>query len=222
MVMPIHPDRILYCDDHLLAVAKLSGELVVAAREDGQGKLPLYDFLRKEYPGLRVLHRLDFTTSGIVVFARSGEAVRRVRESKFAGWKKCYRALVAGRLEKRSGTITQPLRARTHGGLVEAVTHYHVLEVFNNVSYVEACIETGRKHQIRQHFASLGHPLLLDPLYGNRKADQAFKRHFRYRRFFLHAFSLMFPHPITGWEITLDAPLPSAFEEALAKLRQNA
>lgn len=215
----INPQRILYSDDHLLIVNKLSGELVVAA--EGAGKKPLFDFLKKDYPGLRVLHRLDYATSGILAFARTAEAVRRVRESKFAGWKKCYRTLVAGKLERGNGTITKPLRARTHGGLVPAVTHYKVLEAFNDATYVEACIETGRKHQIRQHFAILGHPLLLDPLYGNRKADHAFKRRYHYRRFFLHAHSITFPHPVTGETIALQASLPLAFEEALTKLREK-
>lgn len=213
----INPQRILYRDEHLLVVNKLSGELVVTA--SGEGRKPLFDFLKREYPGLRVLHRLDFATSGIVVFARTAEAVRRVRESKFAGWKKCYRALVAGKLEKGNGTITKPLRARTHGGLVPAVTHYKVLEAFNDASFIEACIETGRKHQIRQHFASIGHPLLLDPLYGDKKADVAFQQKYRYRRFFLHATELTLPHPITGAEISLKAPLPPAFEDVLTALR---
>ena len=85
--MPIARDRILYEDEHLLAVNKLSGELVVK----GSGKmekLPLFDFLKKEYPGLRALHRLDLETSGVILFARTKEAYEKVMETKFAGWKK--------------------------------------------------------------------------------------------------------------------------------------
>ncbi len=245
--MSIAPERILYKDEHLLIVNKLAGELVVAAGRKGPAfaeptspslrsasygrqarlrgpgatagkKLPLFDFLRKDYPGLRVLHRLDFGTSGIIVFARTAEAVRKVRETKFGGWQKCYCALVAGKLERKEGIIRKPLRARTHEGLVPAVTHYRVLAAFPEATYVEARIETGRKHQIRQHFAAIGHPLLLDPLYGDRKKDAAFRRRLHYRRFFLHASSLTFPHPVTGKMLSITAALPLAFGNALSGL----
>jgi len=215
--MSIARDRILFQDDHLLVVNKLASELVVAGSGEG-GKLPLYDFLRKDYPGLRVLHRLDFGTSGILVFARSAEAHRIVREGKFRGWQKCYVALVAGKMERKDGVIEKPLRARTHDTLIPAVTRYRVLAKFPEATYVEACIETGRKHQIRQHFASIGHPLLLDPLYGDRKKDSAFRRRLHYRRFFLHASSLVFPHPLDGKVLKITAPLPAPFLTALQVL----
>lgn len=215
--VPIHSDRILYEDAHLLIVNKLPSELVVAA--SGEGKLPLFDFLKKDYPGLRVLHRLDFGTSGVIAFARSAEVVAKVRISKFGGWKKYYHALVAGRMTRREGTIRKPLRARTHEGMVEAVTHYAVLATFRDATYVEARIETGRKHQIRQHFAGIGHPLLLDPLYGDKKADRAFARRFHYHRFFLHASSLTLLHPITGEIVRVAAPLPKVFAEAVERLQ---
>jgi RluA family pseudouridine synthase len=216
-----HPGRILFGDDHLLIVHKLSGELAVAAEEKqrgGSGKESLYDFLRKDYPGLRVVHRLDYATSGALVFARSAEALKAIRDAKFMGWRKTYHALIAGNIREKNGTIRKDLPARTQELLVPAVTHYRVLAVFPGVSYVEACIETGRKHQIRQHFAAIGHPLLLDPLYGDKKADVAFQRKFRYRRFFLHAAELSFPHPVTGEEISIKAPLPPAFEDVLKTL----
>lgn len=214
--MPINRDRILYEDEHLIVVNKLAGELVVAAA--GEGKLPLYDFLHKDYPGLRVLHRLDFGTSGAIVFAKSAEVVRLVRESKFAGWKKVYRALVAGYMKRSQGTISKPLAARTHDDLVPAVTHYRVIKAFDYATFVEASIDTGRKHQIRQHLKSIGHPLLLDPLFGDAKADKGFKKHFPYRRFFLHAAALSFPHPITGKTVAVTVPLPAAFNDVLQRL----
>ncbi len=216
------PKRTLYEDEYLLIVNKLAGELVVAAEKPKKGehsKLPLYDFLHKNYPGLRVVHRLDFGTSGVLVFARNAEVVKTVRESKFAGWKKKYRMLVHGKFEQKTGTIRKPLPARTHEGLVEAVTHYRVLGQFRDISFVETEIETGRKHQIRQHLASIKHPLVLDPIYGDARRDRPFKKHFKYRRFFLHAFSLDLPHPVTKKMLHVEAMLPSAFEEALQKLR---
>lgn len=213
----MNKDRILYEDEHLLVVDKLANELTVKA--GGEGKLPLFDFLRKDYPGLRVLHRLDYGTSGCLAFARMAEAAEAVRLSKFKGWHKTYRCIAAGHFTDRMGSIRTPLPAREHDVKVEAVTNFRVAETFRDGSFVEASIETGRKHQIRQHLASIGHPLLLDPLYGDKKADRLFAKKFGYRRFFLHASSLTFPHPITGKIVRAEARLPSAFQQALDRMR---
>lgn len=214
----ISPDRILYKDEYLLVVNKLAGELVVAA--DGQGKEPLYDFLHKTYPGLRVVHRLDFATSGILVFAIGSDVVTKIRESKFKDWKKTYRTIVAGKMKNKFGTINRKLAARTRDELVDAVSHYKVIDTFAHSTFVEVDIDTGRKHQIRQHLKFIGHPLLLDPLYGDPRLDRAFKKHYKYRRFFLHAAKLSFPHPITGQTISIVAPLPKAFDDVIQKLRK--
>ncbi len=218
-VKEINPGRVLYKDEHLLVVNKLAGELVVAA--GGKGKQPLFDFLKKTNPGLRVVHRLDFGTSGVIVFALTADAVARIRERNFKGWKKTYHALVAGHIERRQGTIEYKLKARTNDMLVDAVSHYRVLEAFQHATYVAVDIDTGRKHQIRQHMKHIGHPLLLDPLYGDEKKDRAFKKNFHYSRFFLHAYSLEFPHPITGQIIKVSADVPAAFESVLGKLRER-
>lgn len=211
--MGINPDRILYEDEHLLAVNKLPSELVVAA--EGDGKLPLFDFLKKTHPGLRVLHRLDFGTSGVVLFARTKEAAEKIKESKFEGWIKTYRGLAAGFMQVRSGVIERKLSARTVDVDVPAVTRYRVLRAFPEATFVETVIETGRKHQIRQHLAAIGHPLVMDPLYGDRKKDRAFAKRVPFRKFFLHAYRLELAHPITGKKLSIQAPLPAAFEKAI-------
>lgn len=218
--MSLSGRRILYSDDHILAVDKRSGELVVAGSGTSD-TLALLDFLRKEYPGLRALHRLDFETSGVVLFARTKRVADAVLASKFHGWKKTYVTLVARRMTRRFGAVRTPLPARGQG-MVPAVTTYRVLEVFANSSLVEAEIETGRHHQIRRHFASIGHPLLLDEEYGNTAINRVFIREFRLRRFFLHAARLSFPHPVTGEQITIEAPLPRVFAGVLKRLRSVA
>lgn len=220
MTKDISPDRVLYEDEHLLIVNKLSGELVVAA--DGEGKEPLYDFLHKTRPGLRVVHRLDYATSGVIVFAKGADVVTKIRESKFKDWKKTYRTIVAGNMKNKFGTIVRKLPARTRDELVDATSHYRVLDMYEHTTFVEVDIETGRKHQIRQHLKFIGHPLVLDPVYGDPRIDRAFKRKHKYRRFFLHAYSLTFPHPITGKEVHIKAPLPKAFEQLLEQLRKGA
>jgi RluA family pseudouridine synthase len=212
--MPISRDRILFEDPHFLAVNKLAGELAVRGAGALQ-KLPLLDFLKKQYPGLRPVNRLDFETSGVMLFARSKDALERAIATPM---EKRYRALVAGRLERREGDIRFALPARTQG-TIPAHTHYRVLEQFGNSALVEATIATGRHHQIRQHFAKIGHPLALDHVYGDKKFNNVFTQEFGYRRFFLHAASLSFEHPLTHESVSIRAPLPKAFEDLLRRLR---
>ncbi len=214
----VSPERILFEDDHLLAVNKLSGELVVKGAGRVQ-KLPLLDFLKKRYPGLRALHRLDYETSGVVVFAKTKAAYVACMETKFAGWKKTYRALVAGRIERPEGVIRKPLPSRMGKGDVAAITTFRVLERFANSSSVEADMATGRFHQIRRHFMAIGHPLALDDEYGDPRFNRVFTKEFGYRRFFLHAFAVELPHPITHRTVRIEAPIPRVFEEVLQKLR---
>jgi 23S rRNA-/tRNA-specific pseudouridylate synthase len=215
--MSIAPDRILYEDEHLLAVNKLSGELVVKGAGKVQ-KLPLFDFLQTDYPGLRVLHRLDFETSGVVLFAKTKEAEAKVLNTKFEQWEKTYQCLVMGRINRPSGVIRKKLPARGKG-VVDAETLYKVLDVFANSSYVECVITTGRFNQISKPFAGIEHPLVLDKEYGHPKFNQLFKQELGYNKFFLHSTSLSFPHPITGKDMVIDAPLPKAFSTLIKKLR---
>lgn len=215
--MPITRDRILYEDDHLLAVNKLPGELVVRGKGKVQ-KLPLLDFLREDYPGLRALHRLDFDTSGVILFAKTKEASDAVLDKKFSGWRKVYRTLVMGRIDRPRGTIRTPLPARGRGK-VPAETRYRVLDRFVNSTHVEAEPVTGRRHQIRLHFAGIKHPLVLDREYGHGKFNQLFRQELGFGRFFLHAIQLSLPHPVTRKPIMITAPLPDQFERVLKMLR---
>ena len=215
--MPISSDRILYEDDALLVVNKLSGELTVKGR-GVVGKLPLYDFLKKQYPGLKVLHRLDFETSGAVVFAKSADIAKRIIDADFSSWKKTYHSLVMGRVDRKAGVIRKKLPARGKG-LVSAETHYTVLERFANSTYVECEISTGRHHQIRRHLAGIGHPLVLDREYGHSKFNQLFRSELGFGKFFLHASEVSFAHPVTGKKVSVQAPLPKGFAACLKKLR---
>ncbi|MDO8649089.1 MAG: RluA family pseudouridine synthase [Candidatus Peregrinibacteria bacterium] len=224
--MPIHPGRILYEDPHLLVVSKLPRELAV--RGSGRvDKLPLLDFLRKDYPGIRPIHRLDFETSGVLLFARSKAVLETVIEGRFKGWVKTYHAIILGSPPKNEGAIHFPLPARKIHGRdpggqeekVEAHTRYRILARFRDATYVEAKMETGRHHQIRRHFAMLRCPLALDDVYGDAKKNKRFTTAYRYSSFFLHAISVTFPHPVTGKEMRIEAPLPAAFEDVLEKLR---
>lgn len=216
--MPIDPKRVLFEDESLLAVMKLGGELVVA----GKGKmdrLPLLNFLRKQYPSLAPIHRLDFETSGVVVFAKTKRVLESILESKSKGWSKKYLTIVLGHPKRTQGEITFKLTPRSGEGKVEASTQYRVLEQLGDCSLVECTIERGQKHQIRRHMQMIGHPLILDDVYGISKANRAFSKYLKMRRFLLHAESIDFPHPLTGAPVHIACEPPMSFLSAVKKLR---
>jgi RluA family pseudouridine synthase len=217
--MPIAKERILFEDDWLLAVTKLGGELVVKGKGKTQ-RLPLLDFLRKDYPSLAPIHRLDYETSGVVVFAKSKNTLKTIVDSKFADWKKTYVAIVAGVPRKKEGSIDIPLPARSGTGNVPASTQYKLKESFRGCSLVEVHFERGQKHQIRRHLSMIGHPLILDDVYGDQKANRLFGRFLKMHRFFLHATSVEFPHPVTGKTVRIESPLPPVFERVLKLFKQ--
>ncbi len=218
--MPINPARILYRDDYLIAVHKLPEELVVRGRGE-VGKLPLLDFLRKDEPGVRPIHRLDFETSGVIFFARTKATLEAVIQSKFAGWTKVYRAIVAGKMLTSAGVIKAKLAGHEAGQLLEAETSYQVVQKFDDCTDVEARFVKGRHHQVRRHFASIQHPLALDPLYGDKKRNVSFTKKYGFRRFFLHALRVELPHPITGERLVVTSPLPAAYLEAIARFQRG-
>lgn len=218
--MPIDRGRILYIDDALLAVHKLSGELSVRGKGE-VGRLPLFDFLRSEFPGIRPLNRLDFETSGIVLFARRKDVMEMVVESRFKGWAKAYRTIVAGHMQSTSGAIKKALPGRGTRDLLPAETRYRAIERFEDCTYLEATIEHGRHHQIRRHLAHIGHALALDTLYGDRAYNRHFSKRYGFHKFFLHAFSVDFIHPLTGQKTHIESPMPAVFERALERIRRG-
>ncbi|WCL80872.1 RluA family pseudouridine synthase [Saprospira sp. CCB-QB6] len=189
------------------------------------------------YPGL--VHRIDKFTTGILVVAKTEEAIQHLSKQFFHHTiKRKYRALVWGDVEAEEGTITGHIgrdpKNRKRFCVYEdeeygkhAVTHYKVLKRFGYVTLVECQLETGRTHQIRVHMKHIGHPLFNDELYnGDRIVKGTIFS--KYRQFVencfkilphqaLHAYSLGFEHPKTGEEIYLEAPLPDYFQQALDK-----
>lgn len=124
-------------------------------------------------------------------------------------------------MEQEEGTIDQPIGRHPNDRKKmavnpqngkRAVTHYRVLQRFQGYTYIECVLETGRTHQIRVHMASIGHPLLGDEVYSNRKSP------FKLQGQTLHAKTLGFIHPTTGEYLEIDAPLPEYFEHLLTVL----
>ena len=213
--------RIVHLDDDLAVVDKPAGLVVHPAPSHSGPTLvsELGDLLGggdPERPG--IVHRLDKDTSGLMVVARGGEALAAlqaaVREREV---ERRYLALAGGRLASRTGTIDAPIgratRRRTRMAVAgaasrEARTHFEVLELLSRESYVEARLETGRTHQIRAHFAAIGHPLTGDSTYGGTMR-------YGLERQFLHAHRLAFRHPQGGEQLSFSSPLPEDLERAL-------
>ena len=231
--MNTEPD-ILFEDEHILVINKPAGLMV---HEDGKRDAPtLVDWLVEKYPSITevgdegrwgLVHRLDRETSGVMVVAKTQQALVRLKK-QFAERevRKTYRAFVYGTTQER-GIIEKPIGSSrgagprsaksAYGKLREAVTAYRTIvsaRVPTAVSYVEVFPKTGRTHQVRVHFASIGHPVVSDTLYAAARPVSL-----GFSRLALHAFSLSFTHPGRGEEVTFEAPLPPDFVAAAKQLR---
>jgi 23S rRNA pseudouridine1911/1915/1917 synthase len=217
--------RIVHLDDDLAVIDKPAGLVVHPAPSHTGPTLvsELGDLLGggdPERPG--IVHRLDKDTSGLMVVARNPETLAKLQEAVRAREvERRYLALAGGRLASRTGTIDAPIgraaKRRTRMAVSgaasrEARTHFEVLELLPRETYLEARLETGRTHQIRAHFAAIGHPLVGDPTYGGAAR-------YGLERQFLHAHRLAFRHPRTGEELDLRSELPEDLAEALAAAR---
>lgn len=226
------PIDIIYQDDQVLVVNKPQGMVVHPAPGNYSGTLVnaimyhiknLSDIGGVIRPG--IVHRIDKDTSGLLMIAKTNLAHQALSaQLKDHTVDRVYVALVHGGFTKDSGTVNAPLgrhpqnrlkMAITYQGGREAITHYQVLERLGPYTLVECRLETGRTHQIRVHLASIGHPLIGDPLYGAKKEKQKSDGQF------LHAKVLGFEHPVTGERMVFSAPIPDNFEKLLKRLRQN-
>ena len=174
-----------------------------------------------------VVSRLDVGTSGLMVLARSERAYSVLKQAfRDKAVDKTYQALVQGPPDPFSGPIDAPIgRHPGHewkmaivGGGRESVTHYETLEAHRAATLVEVSLETGRTHQIRVHFAAIGHPCCGDPLYGS---DPALAKRLGLDRQWLHATRLAFEHPVEGNRVEFKSELPRDLEHALREVRSD-
>jgi 23S rRNA pseudouridine1911/1915/1917 synthase len=213
-------------DDALLVIDKPAGLVVHPGSGNWEGTLA--NALLHHAPQLAgvpragIVHRLDKDTSGLMVVAKTLTAqtalVRQLQARKVT---RVYLALAAGDLT-RGGTVDAPIgrhpTRRTTMAVIAggkpARTHYEIVERFGTASLLRCRLETGRTHQIRVHFASLGHPLIGDPTYG-RRGPVPFDRQA------LHAARLELVHPVTGRHRAWESALPPDFAALLSGLRQR-
>ena len=218
---------IVHQDDALAVIDKPAGLVVHGAPSHSGPTLvdQLGDLLGGGEDPARpgIVHRLDKDTSGLMVVARNDEAMRAL-QAQIQGRevKRVYLALADGRLASRTGTIDAPIgrasRQRTRMAVSgaasrEARTHFEVIELLGRETYLEARLETGRTHQIRAHFAAIGHPLLGDDTYGGPR------RHGIVRQF-LHAYRLEFTHPTSGERLEFRSDLPDDLARVLAVAKE--
>jgi 23S rRNA pseudouridine1911/1915/1917 synthase len=209
---------IVYEDNHLIAVNKRPSDIV---QGDKTGDEPLPErikrFLKEKYqkPGnvfCGVIHRLDRPTSGIVLFAKTSKGLERMnRQFSQHLTQKTYWALLEGKLEAKEGKLAHYLLKneqqnksycvpKERRGAKEARLSYKLIEQFDRYAWVEISLETGRHHQIRAQFASIGCPVKGDVKYGAKRSNAD-------HSICLHARSLSFTHPVTGEAISLKASL---------------
>ena len=219
-----HPiDRIIFIDNHLIAVTKPAGLLTQPDRNTDESLIDqTRQWIKEKYnkPNnifLGLVHRLDRNVSGVVLFARTSKAASRLSKQFREGIpKKYYKAIVLGKLEKKHNTLVHYLRKektlKTTIFPREAPTakrselSYEVIYSLEKKSLIEVSLSTGRFHQIRAQMAFIGHPIIGDVKYG---APESLPN----QEIALHAHKLVFNHPISNEEITLTSPQPKTWEQ---------
>lgn len=233
--------ELLYEDECLIVVGKPAGLLTIPDRMGNKDSL--LGMLEKKYGKVFVVHRLDRETSGVLCFARTEQAHRHLSmQFERHTTDKFYFALVDGVLHHEEGEIDKPIGEHpTAAGKMTvtnsgkpSLTFYRVAERFKRYTLAEVLIKTGRTHQIRVHFQSIGYSLAVDALYGRRAAfylseikGKSYKsgKHSEeerpmMERTSLHAARLRLDHPVSGERMEFVAELPKDFAAVLSQLRK--
>jgi len=229
---------IVFEDDDLIVINKQAGLVTHPGAGTSSGTLvnallhhcgdTLSGISGELRPG--IVHRLDKDTSGLLVVAKNDRAHRDLAaQIAEKSARRSYTAIVDGLIKEDEGTIDEPIgrhpanrmkMAITEDGR-QARTHYRVLTRMRDFTLVRADLETGRTHQIRVHFAHLGHPVAGDLLYNKRASGgQRGRDRLGLEGHALHATSLSFRHPSSGQLLEFKAPLPDDFAEALSSLKR--
>jgi 23S rRNA pseudouridine1911/1915/1917 synthase len=234
---------IVYEDEHLLVVDKPAGLVVhpAAGNRDGTMVNALLHHCGGSLSGIGgvarpgIVHRIDKDTSGLLVVAKHDLAHEGLaRQFADHSIERRYLAIVSDVPRLLSGKVDAPLARSTHdrkkiaivddreherGKGKRAVTHWKRLVVLSGAALVECRLETGRTHQVRVHMASIGHPLVGDPVYGRTRSEhRALLKELGFHRQALHAAHLGFIHPVTKRRLSFDSVLPSDMQELFSAL----
>ena len=231
------PLDVVFEDEHLIVVNKPAGLVVhpAAGNRDGTLVNALLHHCRGRLSGINgvarpgIVHRIDKDTSGLLVVAKT-DAAHEGLARQFADHSisRAYLAVCAGRPHPAAGTVSGRIGRsdanRKKMAVLDpdstrgkhAVTHYRTLKLLRDCTLIECRLETGRTHQVRVHCASIGHPLLGDPVYGRTPAAlRPLLRDLGFARQALHATSLGFDHPVTGERVDFRAELPPDMRELI-------
>ena len=232
------PLRVVFEDEHLLVVDKPAGLVVHPAAGNPDGTLvnALLHHCGGSLSGIGgvarpgIVHRIDKDTSGLLVVAKTDVAHEGLaRQFAAHSIERRYLAIVAGLPKTAEGTVDAPLaRSSTNRkkiSIVEggrgkrAVTHWRRLQILRDAALVECRLETGRTHQVRVHMASLGHPLLGDPVYGRSgKGSRELLKRLNFHRQALHAAELGFIHPVSKHRLSFASGMPADMQELFTAL----
>ena len=222
------PLNIVYEDDDLIVINKESGMVVHPAPGHYSGTLVnalLYRYGKLAGDDFRpgIVHRLDKDTSGLMLVAKNEEMLEKLSSMiSTKDVERKYLAIVDGVIKHEMGTVDAPIgrdvnnrqkMAVTDVNGKDAITHFKVLERFDNHTLIECQLETGRTHQIRVHMAYIGYPIMNDPLYGRGKCTEFGQM--------LHSYHIRFNHPRTGEELCFEVEAPNEFQEQLKMLREK-
>jgi 23S rRNA pseudouridine1911/1915/1917 synthase len=224
--------EVVHDDEQLIVVNKPAGLLTVPTpkREPNTLQSQIRKWLERNQPGTQAIcvHRLDRGVSGLLVFAKSPEVADQLRD-QFAARKpqRRYAAIVYGDVKSDKGTFQSYLAtdAALNRHSVDdpqagelAITHFEVKERWKGATMVQVRLETGRRNQIRVHFAEAGHPVIGDPRY---RADLAEHPLWPLKRIALHAETLGITHPATGEQLLFTAGWPQEFRDFRRRLRRK-
>lgn len=218
--------KIIYEDEHLFAVDKPAGLLTIATNKiKGQDALYSVNLYASTGPerskNVFIVHRLDRDASGVLVMARSYDLKIYLQEH-WQEYRKTYYAIVEGEPSRGSGEVESYLKENRalrvvsgskREGARYALTRYRVLESARGFSLLEVELVTGRKHQIRVHLSSLGHPIVGDRDYGSSTTFN--------RRLALHACRLEMEHPVLQKPVIFESPAPGSFRDAFKYFKRN-
>jgi len=200
--------EVLEVDEAFIAVNKPTRMLTVPGKGPDKQDC-LYRHVLEQYADALVVHRLDMDTSGLILFARSPDAQRKLSaQFEAREIEKTYVAIVEGIVGPDAGVVDYPMRKDMEQRLPpkhlvdcvrgkQAVTAWRVLDRYDAATRVALYPKTGRSHQLRVHMESIGHPIVGDPIYGHSA-----------ERLMLHAEMLAFRHPVSGIPIRLECPVP--------------
>ena len=239
--MNVKNASVIFENEDFIAINKSAGMLTIPDRHD-ETQLSLYKILQQQYGKIFIVHRLDRDTSGLVLFAKN-EATHKYLSQLFEqrNIEKIYLGIIRGSLPDKKGIVNEPIGEHpTLKGVMTitrkgkpSLTDYEVLEDYGIYSLVQFDIHSGRTHQIRVHMKSTGHPVAIDPVYGDGKPIllSSFKRKYKLslhdeeerplmNRLALHSYKLNFKDQHNN-NHSLEAPLPKDMKALLQQLKKN-